>query len=161
MMHNGKFHVRRGNLWGKLSEVKVIPTNGDVSAQQLAVMGAGLAKQAAQMYPPLKTRLGNKIACCSRDETYIFPIPDEYASMLNTSILVCLPTKHSWRDNSSISLITRGLQRLVEYTNLFGWTDVEVPELGMGLGNLKKEEVYPLFDTMLDGRFTIVQYEEV
>jgi len=122
----------------------VIPTNLIVKSNGLAVMGAGLALQAAQRFPSLPRKLGEYLAIGGHSVSY-YP---EYR-------LFCLPTKESWREKSSLSVITDGCSTLV--TQARNIEKVFLPKLGCGLGGLDWEDVKPVLERLLPGdKFVVV-----
>lgn len=146
-----------GNLWKMYSDVKVIPTNGVVSKQHEAVMGAGVAKQAADMYPFLPYSLGKRIEKHG-NYLYVFQLPPYYWLRGKCSTLVTFPTKGHWNDLSTLTQVERSTTELVHAANQNGWGSVLLPEVGMGLGWLPKVDVYDILNDYLDDRFTIVKY---
>lgn len=134
-----------GDIWA--SEVAVvIPTNGVViqhKSRPHLVMGAGLARQAARRYPELPFRTarwvkeyGNRVFFHKKDG------------------LITFPTKHHWKEESSLSLIQQGVPQLLAIADKFELTEVALPRLGCGLGGLRWGDVRPLL-THLDDRFVL------
>lgn len=130
----------------------VIPTNLVVRKDGHAVMGAGLAKEAADMFPGLSLALGNHIK--TRDSELYVRHP-----------VICLPTKTHFKNPSDLNLIADGCTRLAQLSEawyLVGHTNnVLVPRLGCGLGGLNWErEVRPVVDSILsDRRFVLISNE--
>ena len=128
-----------GNIWSYWQDgyVVVIPTNLQVRRNGTAVMGAGLALQAAENFPGLDFEYG--IHLLSIDNN------DNGSLYISHAALFLLPTKNHWKDGSDISLIENGLRVLVKwYNNQETKPSVALPRLGCGLGGLKWEEVKPL-----------------
>ena len=123
----------RGNIWS-YDGIIVIPTNTTIKKDGLAVMGAGLAKQAAKKYPDLPKLLAYKI---KQDEEGTFDFPELG--------LVCVPTKRDWRDKSDPKLIKYGCKQLALLAKLVPQEQFYVPLLGCGLGGLSwKKDVRPI-----------------
>lgn len=136
-------------------EAVCVTTNGVVKSNGQAVMGAGIAKQADQLFN-LSTQLGkylnqygnrafnmgvfqaNRIGCC-----------------VNFFILT-LPTKHDWRNGSDINLIIQSCNQLVEMCNKFGINKCYLTPPGCGCGKLNWLEVKPIIAQILDNRFVVV-----
>jgi len=78
-----------------------ITTNGIVKSDGRAVMGAGLAKQAADRFPDLPRVLGTHLRTCG-NTPMAFP----------TMRIVTFPTKHHFRDASDIGLILDSLRHI-------------------------------------------------
>jgi hypothetical protein len=138
--------IEHGDLWTyrRPGCLVVIPTNMQVKQNGLAVMGGGLAKQAADRYPTLPGHYGN----CLRAG-----IP---RTLFKLCGLLLLPTKDHWRDPSDLELIRVGCEWLIASTSPN--TQVALPQLGCGLGGLDWEtQVRPILEEILtDDRFVVV-----
>lgn len=140
---------KTGDIWSIAPGFVVIPTNAVTKGYGTAVMGAGLALDAAKRYPELPKKLGEHIL---RWDTRPFVY----------SNVICVPTKYSWRQPSDLELIDHGCRELVLLANVFsalGNNDpILLPKLGCGLGGLNWErQVRPLMDSLLESeRFILV-----
>ncbi len=141
-----------GDIWELTDQLRgwaVIPTNTTIRSDGKAVMGAGLAKEAAERFPGLPERLAEHIKIFGEGIYTEMPI-------------VCLPTKHNWRQPSRIEWIEQGCRDLYRFGQLLSSVGHEqpifLPKLGCGLGGLNWErQVRPLVDTILEGdRFVLV-----
>ena len=144
---------QRGDIWKLQYECQgwvVVPTNTTLRMGGSAVMGAGLAKQAAERWLYLPKDLG------------------EHIRMFNDILflsrpIICLPTKHDWRKPSQLEWIERGCIELRNFADLLTSIDhhnaILLPTLGCGLGGLDWErQVRPVVDSLLEGdRFVLVQ----
>lgn len=136
----------------KSGEAICITTNGIIKSNGSAVMGAGIAKQANQLYhvSPLLGRYlkqyGNR--------------PFNLGKITNQNgyhHLLTFPTKHHWKDNSDITLICKSAELLVPMIDKFGITRCYIPPVGCGCGNLNWETmVEPWLSQILDDRFVAV-----
>lgn len=138
----------QGDLWKWQQEAPhgqvrwvVIPTNLEVKKDGAAVMGAGLAKQAAERYKSLPHYYGGRM----KDTANGFLV------VAGTAKVICLPTKARWKDRSVFALIELGLHSLAEWKQTRPDDLVGLPKLGCGLGGLKWEEVKPLMERYLVG----------
>jgi hypothetical protein len=147
--------VIKGNIWDKHFQVKVIPTNGIVHNGK-AVMGAGLAKQAAKLYPNLPHILGARLEKYGT-RLYMVHLPISYWEVMRCGSLALFPTKHDWRDGSDLELIKNSCQQLMESTIENGWENILLPKVGTGLGKLSWEEVEPILDYYFDDRYTVIE----
>lgn len=121
-----------------------IPTNGRYNSGGLAVMGAGLAKDAANKFPELPEKLGrllmnfnNQVFRFSKEKIFIFP------------------TKNDWREKSNLDIITkscRQLRTLVDINKIH--RPIYLPKVGCGLGGLSWNKVEPI----LKGELNSDQY---
>jgi len=136
-----------GNIWQfhSIGRVIVIPTNAGWKNSGENVMGRGLARDAAQMFPELPIIYG---AFCQAYQ------PHQYFKEYR---LICVPSKGlnkkkpqlSWKQPSDIFIITESLMWLEEHANEFSNTSVYVPVLGTGNGELEREPVVELMNELL------------
>ena len=136
----------------------VIPTNTETvrSPEGIAhaVMGAGVAKAAADRWPTLPIALAARMAEHGQEHVYVF---DAYYA---TPAIVCLPTKRDWRKPSDIDLIWRMVDELKIVTRAMGWESVALPRLGCGLGGLSWDtQVRRVLVELLDDRFVVCHQE--
>lgn len=135
-----------GNIWQFDCTMRVVPTNGFVKKSGLAVMGAGLAKQAAARYPNLPEVLGR---CIEFGGNHVHVIRHD---------LISFPTKDNWWDDSDISLIERSALELIGIAQKQDYKLVALPRVGTGNGKLRWTHVKPILADILgdDPRFVIV-----
>ena len=145
-----------GDLWHLAHELDgwvVVPTNTTIRQDGNAVMGAGVAKDAAERYPELSRQLARHIR---RFDDGLY---------LNAPV-ICMPTKRNWRSGSQLDLIEMGCHRLVELARVFDMVDhdcpIFLPKIGCGLGGLNWErQVRPVVDSLLGGdRFVLVSKDD-
>lgn len=127
-----------GDLWKYEADYRVVTTNGIVKRNGEAVIGAGVAKQAATRYPALPKYLGEHIQTHG-NVLGVFP---EYG-------VITFPTKDHWRSQSSLELIRTSVAALhkqfAAYTVKKEKTVVTVPP-GTGLGGLSWTQVQPIME---------------
>lgn len=138
-----------GDLWSYPADAMVIPTNGSVRKDGTAIMGAGVAKEAARRWPDLPDRLGQdireegvRVAVLLQDDVYV----------------VAFPTKISPWQKSRLDLIETGARDLAKLSSRrwTNWETVVLPRVGCGLGGLDWEDVKPVLSRYLDDRFVAV-----
>ncbi len=142
--------VITGDLWTVDADWRVVPTNLVVRRNGHAVMGAGVALQAARRYPDLPRRLGDML---QRDDIL------KAARLVHFSEyrLTCLPTKRHWRDAADLGLVEHGVRQLVEDAEALPVNGpIALPLLGCGLGKLPATTVRPFLERVLDERFVLV-----
>lgn len=129
-----------------------ITTNGIVKRDGHAVMGAGIAKQANQMFN-LSEKLGKLLKIHGNHTLYMGTV-HAYGKFYS---LFTFPTKHDWRNNSDIMLITQSAKELVALCDKLNIHTCYLPPVGCGLGGLDWEtQVKPVLEPILDDRFIIV-----
>lgn len=142
-----------GDIWELAADNKAsaiaITTNGFVKKNGNAVMGRGIALEAAQRYPGIESDLGdllftagNEVWLIATDETYKFDV-------------LTLPVKYNWWEKADIELIKKSIRRLVDFTDNSKYNLVLIPRPGCGNGKLKWEDVKPIIEPYLDDRFWI------
>lgn len=128
-------------LWDRGCYV-VIPTNICLDRRGRAVMGAGLARQAADRFPALRCDYGRSIS--SGKPHYI-----DHACRL-----ICVPTKTDWRGPATLARVESAVAFLYEAA-----PDIEapiaVPRLGCGLGGLNWNDVASILARLPAPQFTI------
>ena len=136
-----------GDIWDKHGndEYICIPTNGIVNKNGCAVMGAGLAKQAADRFPNLPKYLGTNLVD-SVNQVFIFP----------TVKLFTFPTKTHFKDKADILLIERSAINLQDMANHMFISPIYLPAVGCGLGGLEWDVVEKVLKEYLDDRFWVI-----
>lgn len=141
----GTFSTRSGSLFDSSADAFVNPVNC------VGVMGAGLAKTFKRRYPDMFTHYRD---LCDKRMVSL----GEVTLWINTSanqaprFIVNFPTKHHWKDQSSLPGIRAGLTDLasvmtnVRFPNGAVIRSVAVPALGCGLGGLPWDTVRPLIE---------------
>ncbi|PKO22963.1 MAG: DUF4433 domain-containing protein [Chloroflexi bacterium HGW-Chloroflexi-1] len=135
-----------------------------VSVNTVGIMGKGLASRAKYQFPDVYVVYQD--ACRSKKlqmgKPYLYmresfvdeQLADDPLSLpnLNTNKWFLLfPTKRTWRENSDIAGIERGLQWLLDNYKAKGIESLAVPALGCGLGGLDWKDVGPLMCKYLSG----------
>lgn len=151
---------RNGDIWQISRDMDawvVVPTNLTNRRDGKAVMGAGLAKQAAQRFPALATNLGIHLLRFG-SRLYL----DNYGRAGLHRKIICLPTKDHWQESANMDLIVDGCHELKEIAYALKTVGDErpilLPKIGCGLGGLNWErQVRPVVDSILEGdRFILV-----
>lgn len=120
-------------MGGTTTTWRVVPTNLDVRRDGTAVMGSGVARQAAERFPGLSARYGTFLKgrgsglFCDQE-----------------SRVICLPTKIHWRQPSDRDFVVRGLRLLRTFAIFHPDDNIRLPMLGAGLGRLPAGEVRQL-----------------
>jgi O-acetyl-ADP-ribose deacetylase (regulator of RNase III) len=142
-----------GDLFTYPADAIVVPVNCDTKFNGHAVMGRGVAREAARRWPWLPASLGARIRRDrERATTMCFAIGDTFT-------IVCLPTKRDWRKPSDLDLIRVEAGRLAAYADLWRWQTIALPRLGCGerTGGLDWEtQVRPILAEILDDRFVVL-----
>lgn len=137
-----------GDLFQYPADAIVISINWKTKRSGEAVMGAGVAKQAAERWPWLATSLGRQIEMSSGPAVVCFSTA--------TAFLLLVPTKHDWRAPSTLELVESGVRTMIDLVDRHGWRSIAMPRLGCGLGGLSwSTQVRPLLTGSLDDRFVV------
>lgn len=138
-----------GDLWAYHAQGAwvVITTNGIVAARGTAVMGRGVAQQAAQRFPLLPRALAMNLTQ-SGNHVYAFPF----------CRVITFPVKAHWRDRAAPGLIRQSVKELVDLVDAGGGVPLPVYLVrpGCGNGGLRWAAVKPLL-APLDDRFVVVE----
>jgi hypothetical protein len=132
------------------------------NAKGLAIMGAGVAKQAATRFPHLRRVWG-----LHAQQTV--EVAGQRAAIAYDTFSRCffLPTKYDWRDSSELGLIDEMTRHLAGFHAKLRSPSTPIPHLdnaivalpllGCGFGGLSREEVLPILEQHLDDHFTLVE----
>jgi hypothetical protein len=138
-----------GDIWDFLGQGHiVIPTNLD------GVMGRGIALQAKQRFSGVQSKyksLISKMGWPQNGQARIIGIKQALVGDTSTEsglYLLMLPVKYHWREKANLDLIEEMLRELSQ--NDFGDTDVYLPLLGCGFGELDTREVLEVIDRHLE-----------
>src|SRR3990167_6251952 len=96
----------QGNLWTFSADWRVITTNGFVRSDGKAVMGRGVALQAAQKFTNLACEFGGLLKVHGN---HVMGFPDYR--------LLTMPVKHNWYEKADLELIERSCQELKEHVD--------------------------------------------
>jgi len=156
-----------GDIWAisTSKDIIVVTTNCGWREDGRAVMGAGLAREAARRYPWLPSTYGAYLqeAAARRDgseELLLHVRPEKTHKRRWCAGLILFPTKpldrvrpwKSWWPNSDIALIQRGLLALRTCGLELSSTEralILVPSLGCSNGGLSETDVVPLMAAAL------------
>ena len=135
-----------GNIWDYYDQGKwiVITTNGFVKSNGKAVMGRGIALEAATRFPTTPYILGKYIK-----ELGNIPI------RLNDR-MVSFPVKHNWWEKANLDLIESSTLTLFSMVNNLQLSEIYMVRPGCGNGHLNWSDVKPILKKYLDDRFIIV-----
>lgn len=134
-------------------EAMCVTTNGIVKTDGHAVMGAGIAKQADQIFH-LSNLLGKYINQYGNRAFNLGRFQRPNGAVFT---VFSFPTKHNWKENSDITLICKSCEQLMEMCTKFSITKCYLTPPGCGCGNLNYETtVRPWISQILDDRFIVV-----
>jgi len=116
-----------------------ITTNGDINRYGRAVMGRGVAKQAALKFPNLPLELSRQLRT-GGNNVHLFPHYN----------LCTFPVKRHWKDMADLKLIEQSCIQLSSRCGWFGWheakTVIVIPRPGCGNGGLDWSQVKPILE---------------
>jgi hypothetical protein len=140
-----------GDIWSFASKGWiVVTTNSVIKSNGEAVMGAGIALEAAQRFPNLPRELANRLRTIGNYVHYFM----DYK-------IVTFPTKRHWKDKSELDLIIAGAAQLKKDLLTFRYQQRPIqyflPRLGCGNGGLAWPDVAKAITPYLDEpEFTFV-----
>lgn len=137
-----------GNIWDyQKTAIVAVTTNGQVTKNGTAVIGRGVAAQAARLFPWFAKKLG---ACIVENGNHVHHLGEH---------LVSFPVEHSPYEVPDLGLVERSAGELVALADEAGWTAIVVPRPGCGGGGLSWNEVRPLLGRHFDDRFLVITVE--
>lgn len=138
----------RCNIWDKheRGEWVCITTNGFLKKDGSAVMGRGVAQQAAGRHPVLPFWLGQQI----RDH-------GNQVHVHAGKRMVFFPVKHKWYEKADLDLIATSAKQLESFMEVYDISKIYLPRPGCGNGQLTWEEVKPVIE-FLDDSVVVVKF---
>lgn len=134
-----------GDIWEYAeTSVIVITTNGSLTKDGRAVMGRGVARQAAVRFPMIVEKLGRLLA---EQGSHVFALGCG---------IVAFPVEETAWSLPDLLIISRSAEELRVLADRSGWQQVLVPRPGCGGGGLAWKEVQPLLEPWLDDRFIVI-----
>lgn len=139
--------LERGNMWdvfGK-TDLFLITTNPVVRKDGYAVMGAGIAKQAATKYPEIPKSFGQLLENSddSRDKC-------GWICTLNGQAIGYFMVKDHWANTARVDIIAESIDDLKSWLTSHKYSRVDLNFPGIGNGKLKREDVLPLLEQLPD-----------
>ena len=155
----------RDLFWNTPADAHVVTTNLTVRNNGTAVMGAGIARSAAIKFPGIEEAYGEHLQKLfgeirSSTSHKLSHAEAPYIHEANGFTIVCVPTKHHFSKNSTVSLVLRAAANLIDLSIENEWKAVNIPRMGAGLGGLEWDGVVKeLLEVSLDDRFTAFHLE--
>ena len=139
-------HWKEGNIiaWYNMGRTIVVPTNAGWTKEGANVMGAGIAKEIANVVPDLPAVYGKY---CQSEETRVY-LPEMRLILVPSKPLIPDTPWLSWKQNADPKTVRESLSWLQANAKKFP-TPVYVPLIGAGNGKLTPEAVSSLMDTLL------------
>ena len=140
-----------GDIWGQKCDWLCITTNGIIKSNGHAVMGKGIALQAAQRFPNIDLLLAQSIKVRGNVVSALLKAPDG-------RIIISFPTKNNWRSPSDIELIRKSANQLKKnFDKMAIKPIVLLPRPGCSNGQLEWAEVKEILTPILvDKEFLII-----
>lgn len=147
--------LMKGDMWDVFNEVDyfLITTNPIVNKQGLAVMGRGIAKQAANRFPDIRKRFGDLLLLDENDMWNIGHI----AKYGNTDVWYFMVKRH-WADDADPRIIKASALSLAALAVAMPRKSFALNFPGIGNGNLNREYVLPLLKCLPDN-VSVWEYE--
>ena len=167
----------KGELFSHIgtADIVCITTNGFVKSNGLAVMGKGCAKQATEKWPKIQSKLGNRIRArgnivtglIKEGNTVIAAYPVKPVSEVFTGENAVKhmrdkfkvgDTVPGWACLANIEIIKKSARKLVAIADHFNFTNIVIPRMGCGAGELMWSEVRKHVENILDDRFSVITF---
>lgn len=125
-------------------------SNGVVKNNGAGVMGAGVAKSFRDAIPGLDHLLGASLRVQGNRTALLRRAQNGFPA------IIALPTKHHWKDPSSIQLIENSVAQLADICDNENFQKVFLVRPGCANGGLLWKDVKPVIEPYLPGeRFTV------
>ena len=167
----------RGNLFEVPADAICITTNGFVTRQGECVMGLGCAKTFKKMYPKAPLVLGaaikkngNVVNCLGESKKTgkkFYSFPEKGVREINNGSNVVSHAIGKFYVGSGVpgfyckarlDIIVKSCKELVAIANEEGLTNIVIPRMGCGAGELTWDEVKPIVSEILDDRFSVITF---
>lgn len=132
------------SIWGR-TDLLCVTTNSEIRSDGKLVMGAGIAKQAAQRFPCLPKIAGQRIQ--SGVDYNLLVIRIENTS---NGLIGLFQTKRSWRDPSPFGLIERSVLALEKWITDHKPNRVDMNFPGIGCGGRDLDMIAPILEPLPD-----------
>jgi hypothetical protein len=134
-----------GDIWAHAGQaIIVITASGSLTRDGRAVLGRGVARQAAHRFPEIADRLGRLLA---EQGSHVFDLGDD---------IVSFPVEDTAWSLPDLRIIARSARELRALADAAGWQKIVVPRPGCGGGGLAWHEVKPLLEPWFDERFVVI-----
>ena len=133
------------DLWEGRADWRVITTNLCTRRDGAAVMGRGVARQAADRFPTLPVFYGHALR-----QRYHGLVPFTEFGVL------CLPVKRHWSDTADLGIIGASLTELAEFAAERSEEIVRMPVPGVGFGEADPAAITHLLQIHLGGSDNVV-----
>lgn len=152
--------LERGDMWSifGVTDWFLITTNPCVRKDGRAVMGRGIAKQAADMFPGLAEKFGSILPNLDPWEHPVFTIKTvgyHFGLGVMDCKIGCFMVKDHWKNQARLDIIQNSCIRLTEIldtiTRVYGEpirVDLNFP--GIGNGGLSRDDVLPIIEQLPD-----------
>ena len=148
-------HIITGNLWDELGVADLVLFTGNSTLDgrlKRLVMGAGAAKEAANLFPGLSLALGEVLKSRGLVGGFYGVIQGRSKHRDgNLHRVGAFQTKTNWREYSPIGLIEDSARVLAKMAPVFGRIALNMP--GCGFGGLTEGEVLPRIEFLPDNVF--------
>lgn len=143
------FNLIQGDIFKQQADAVCITTNGNIRSDGRAVMGAGIAKTFRDLFPTLDLELAESL----RTKGNICTVLRQH---FNGVYIIAFPTKHNWRDNSSLELIKQSAIQLIEIADSLNLNKILLPKPGCSNGRLDWNQVSEILKPILDNRIYVI-----
>jgi hypothetical protein len=145
--------LERGDMWSVFGKTDwfLITTNPIVTKDGLAVMGRGIAKQAAERFPTIRRDFGDKLIREGHRDSYEVSTIGFYEGQRVGYFMV----KNHWRDPALHEVIQNSVESLLSILGTLSDLEmypsrVDLNFPGIGNGKLPRSTVLPMLERLPD-----------
>lgn len=140
--------LEKGNMWDVWgnTDLFLITTNPITRKDGAAVMGRGIAKEAATKFPEIQRSFGQFLE--SQDNK---PHNNcDWICQLDGQDVGYFMVKKHWAAKADLDIIKRSTNSLMEWLDIKDWGRVDLNFPGIGNGGLVREDVLPIIQLLPD-----------
>lgn len=139
--------LEKGNMWDVFGETDLflITTNPIVRKDGAAVMGRGIAKEAATRYPEIQRSFGQLLENTNADRQGC-----NWICRVDWQDIGYFMVKDHWASHADLDIISRSTVSLIELLKDEELDRVDLNFPGTGNGKLKREDVLPIIEQLPD-----------
>ena len=144
-----------------------VTTSGNYTRQGLAVITDAITTEFQKKYPKIQSNLGKYLRIMGHNVPYIIGAVNKQGEYFDVNaqdikvknfkcLIISLPTRNHIKEEISLPLLKQSFKFLVELCDKHNLKNICLPKLGIGLDNVKDEEMRLELEGLLDNRFSIV-----
>lgn len=138
--------LEKGNMWDVWGNTSLflITTNPITRKDGMAVMGRGIAKEAATKFPEIQRSFGQLLEAHNNKPTNSC----DWICQLEGQDVGYFMVKDHWAANADLEIIKKSVNSLLIWINHMQWGRIDLNFPGIGNGKLHREDVLPILEVL-------------